>query len=87
MKVTFTLQGLTASAYQELESLIASEKFDYLNKASRCGSGMEDRVKMKIATGQMCDAVELTAKLKRGPNYLCKIEPRKGYKLVTFEIN
>jgi hypothetical protein len=46
----------------------------------------EKRATMKIGTGQFRDAVELNAMLRNPCTFTFKLEPRKGYKLATFEI-
>ena len=93
MKVTFTLKDLTDTFYNGLgDSIVGllnmtdSEKFAYLSKAA---VKKELKISMKIGTSdQFRDKVELN-QIMRNPNarYEFKIEPRKGYKLVTFEVN
>lgn len=91
MKVTFTLKDLTDAFYNGFGSSIVgllnmpdNEKFAYL---SRKAKEKELKISMKIASGQFRDAVELNQLLRKDNlSYSFKIEPRKGYKLVTFEI-
>lgn len=91
MKVTFILKNLTDAFFdgmgeqiKGLSNMDNKEKFQYLNKIRL---QMCDNVKMKIGTGQFRDAVDLNAIVrKETATYEYKIEPRKGYKLVTFDI-
>lgn len=91
MKVTFTLKDLTDEFYNGfgssiigLNNMTDKEKFYVLSKHAKekCL-----KITMKIATGQFRDAVELN-QILRDPavSFSYKLEPRKGYKLVTFEI-
>ena len=47
----------------------------------------ERRVTLKIGSGQFRDQVELNAMLRNPCSIAFKIEPRRGYKLATFDIN
>jgi hypothetical protein len=46
----------------------------------------EKRVKMRIGNGQFREAVELNQIMRAPKSIEFKIEPRKGYKLATFDI-
>jgi hypothetical protein len=46
----------------------------------------EKRITMKIGSGQFRDAVELNSMLRNPCRFEFKLEPRRGYKLITFEI-
>ncbi|MCP3024977.1 hypothetical protein [Cupriavidus basilensis] len=88
MKVTFILKGVTDTFYEGrgdaivgLLNMSDAEKFAYLNKA-RHDFGFS----MKIGTGQFRDAVELNQILREAPAFTFTLEPRRGYKLATFQI-
>jgi hypothetical protein len=84
MKITATLHDLTDNFYAELASMAPREIFSYLNKLK---NDLPHCVKIKIGNGQFRDAVELNS-MTRGPcAYAYKLEPRKGYKLATFEVS
>lgn len=89
MKVTFILRGLTETFYNGnggsipgLLNLSDSEKFWKLR--GQASGDLRHCVKMKVGTGQMRDAVELNAIVKRDHSIAFNIEPRRGYKLATF---
>ena len=89
MKVTVILKDFTEQFYAGTEcgsivgflNISDADKFEKLRKMAG-----EQRVTMKIGTGQFRDAVELNS-MRRGPiDITFKLEPRRGYKLATFEI-
>ena len=89
MKTTFILSNLTDKFYSGFgESIVGllnmsdAEKFAYLNKMR---AGLPSAIKMKIGNGSFRDAVDLNSIVKRAHNVTFKLEPRKGYKLATFE--
>lgn len=92
MRVTFILRHLTEAFFdgageesiQGLNSMSDAEKFAYLNKYRTNGTGA---VSMKIGSGQFRDAVGLNSMLRAPVAMTYKLEPRKGYKLATFEIS
>lgn len=47
----------------------------------------ERRVTLKIGTGQFRDQVELNAMMRGCCTIAFKLEPRRGYKLATFDIS
>lgn len=88
MKVTVILKDFSDAFYEGMgESIIGlfqlsdSEKFDKLKRMHH-----EKRVCMKIGSGQFRDAAELNQLLRSPCIYSFKLEPRRGYKLATFEI-
>jgi hypothetical protein len=92
MKVTFILKDFSDDFYNgfgtsELGSvgllnMTNEEKYKTLENLSFCIKN----VKMKIGLDRFSDRVELNS-IQRGKcNYDFKIEPRRGYKLVTFEV-
>lgn len=89
MKVTFILRNLTDRFYNGNGSSIAgllnlsdSDKFWELRKLAT--GDLRHCVSMKVGTGQLRDAVDLNAIVKREHSVSFKIEPRKGYRLATF---
>lgn len=75
------MKDFTDYFYSEFLSKTNVDKFLYCKKLSN-----EKRVTMKIGLGQFRDEVELNSMLKSDCKFEFKIEPRKGYKLVTFEV-
>ena len=89
MKITVILKDFTEQFYTGTEggsivgllNISDADKFEKL-----CKMAGEQRVTMKIGTGQFREAVELNV-MRRGPiDITFKLELRKGYKLATFEI-
>ena len=91
MKITFTLKDLTDAFYNGMgESIVGllnmpdNEKFIYLMRKAQ---QRELKISMKIGAGQFRDSVELNHLLRKDNlSYSFKLEPRRGYKLATFEI-
>lgn len=91
MKVTFILKDLSDIFYSGrgediigLNTLTDKDKFYFLNKKA---FSKELKITMKVGnSNSFRDRVELNSILKTNPTFQYKIEPRKGYKLVTFEI-
>lgn len=90
MKVTFTLKDLSDTFFSGfggiagLDSMSIADRFKYLSKKSKEGAL---KISMKIGSSNAFrDQVELNQLLRKEVSYTYKIEPRKGYKLVTFEI-
>jgi hypothetical protein len=83
MKVTATLHDLSDNFYADLIGMEPREIYDYLR---RLKNDLPHCIKMKTGNGQFRDAVELN-QIVRGPcAYAYKLEPRRGYKLATFDI-
>mgnify|MGYP003560684088 CR=1 FL=1 len=89
MKVTVILKDFTEQFYNGfgesipgLLNMADPEKFEKLRLMNA-----EKRVTMKIGNGSFRDQVDLNC-IRKSPKaqYTFKIEPRKGYKLATFEI-
>ena len=83
MKITATLHNLTDGFYAEFTSLTPAEQFARLNKLRH---DLPHCIKIKIGSGQFRDAVDFNSMLKRPHTFTAKLEPRKGYKLATFEV-
>ena len=89
MKITFILKDFTDVFYNgHGDSIVGLLNMDNAAKFETCRRlAGEKRVTMKIGTGQFRDAVELNA-MRRLPCAIdFKIEPRRGYKLATFELS
>jgi hypothetical protein len=90
MKVTCILKDFTDSFYNGfgdsipgLLNMADPEKFEKLRIMAS-----EKRITMKIGNGSFNQAVELNQiRCSRHPRYTFKLEPRKGYKLATFDIS
>jgi hypothetical protein len=89
VKVTCILKDFSSAFYDGFGNTIPGllnmadpEKFEKLRILAS-----EHRITMKIGNGAFNQAVELNQIRKtRNPQYSFKLEPRKGYKLATFEI-
>ncbi|MCD9228628.1 hypothetical protein ACPPTR_09020 [Ralstonia pseudosolanacearum] len=89
MQVTFILKGLTDAFYngsgdsvRGLLNMTDAEKFAYLCKNYRDFT----QCSMKTGSGHFRDAVELNTLRRKPCRYTFKLEPRKGYKLATFDV-
>ena len=90
MKVTVILKDFTEQFYTGTDSgsiigmlnMADADKFETCRRLAG-----EKRVTMKIGTGQFRDAVELNAMRRNPCTFTFKLDPRKGYKLATFEVN
>lgn len=87
MKVTFILKNLSDSFYngfgksiQGLLNMSDTEKYIYLNKVRH-----DLNITLKIGTGQFRDVVLLNQIVRSNPTVTFNLEPRRGYKLATFE--
>jgi hypothetical protein len=87
MKTTFILKDFSDVFYDGSESIVGlltmpdNEKFKRLTKMAN-----EKRITMKIGDGSFRDRVELNQITRTPCRYTFKLEPRRGYKLATFEI-
>ena len=90
MKITVILKDFTEQFYTGTDggSIVGLLNMGDAAKFETCRLLAGDkRATMKIGTGQFRDAVELNA-MRRGPCVISfKLEPRKGYKLATFEFS
>lgn len=89
MKVTFILKALTDVFYEgngdSIKGLLRmtdAEKFEYLTKRHQDFP----QCSMKVGSGQFRDKVDLNMALRKACRFSFKLEPRKGYKLATFEV-
>lgn len=87
MRVTFILKNLTEKAYEEIGAMADSERYTFLTKWAF--GDMRHCVSVKYGTSNAFrDRVEANGILRGGnAKFQYKIEPRKGYKLATFEIS
>ncbi|KQB57435.1 MULTISPECIES: hypothetical protein [Acidovorax] len=92
MKVTFILKNLADQFYEcnggsipGLLQLSDEDKFKKLNKMSLLPE-CSHNCTMQVERGAFRDQVELNQLLRRSCAFTCKIDPRRGYKLATFEI-
>ena len=89
MKVTAIMKDFTDQFYNGTESgsipsfMLMSDADKWATVKRLCA---ERRVTLKIGTGQFRDQVELNSMLRSPCAISFKIEPRRGYKLATFEI-
>lgn len=89
MKVTAILKDFSECFYEGREEsgipaflhVSPAEQWAIVKRLSA-----EKRVSMKINLGQFRDAVELNSMMRSPCNITCKVEPRRGYKLATFDI-
>ena len=91
MKVKFILRGLTDAFFDGnsgsivgLMNLSDADKFAELKRHAT--GDLRHAVSMEVGNGQFRDRVELNSLLRLSPSYTFKLEPRKGYRLATFEI-
>lgn len=89
MKITAILRNLSPAFWEGSETLgpgfLCQSPDDQWARVQRlCAEGMAT---IKIATGQFRDQVELN-QILRGPHRKTSaVEPRRGYKLVTFTVD
>lgn len=93
MKVTFIIRNMSAEFFEGFGSAIVglnnmpdADKLAYLLKQAR--GDLRHNFTVKIGSGQFRDTVELNHIMKRPAGFSAsyKIEPRRGYKLATFEV-
>ena len=89
MKVTAILKDFSDQFYNGTESgsipaFLTMTPGDKWEKVRRLAA--DKRVSLKIGTGQFRDQVELNQILRNPVSIAFKIEPRRGYKLATFDI-
>jgi hypothetical protein len=91
MKATFILKDLSDVFYNGNSGSIAglnsysdADKFTYLCKRAAEGALS---ISTNIGNGSFRDKVDLNSMLKGQFTVSYKLEPRRGYKLATFEIN
>ena len=87
MQVTAILKNLSEAFYNghgtSIESFLAKsarEQFDYCNGSQ----GRDLGITLKFGRGSFGERVDFNRDWKTGKPMTSKIEPRKGYKLVTF---
>lgn len=84
MIVTFIIKNLTDSAHNDLAAMTDAERYAKLTKWAF--GDLKHCVSQKIGSGQFRDRVELN-QIMRAPRFAAyKLEPRKGYKLATFDV-
>lgn len=85
MQVTFILRNLTDSALDETAAMAPRAAFDRLHKWAF--GDLRHCVSVKFGTANAFrDRVEANGLLKSDCRMSFKIEPRRGYKLATFDI-
>ena len=84
MKITFTLRDLSECFYDDIKQLSEIDVFKKLN--GYAFGDLINYVSQKIGNGSFRDKVELNQIMRDVKTITYKIEPRKGYKLATFEI-
>ena len=87
MKITAILKDFTDHFYnggETIPSFLSMDNRAKWEKIKRMGH--EKRVSVKIGNGQFRDAVELNQLMREPVDIDFKLEPRRGYKLATFEI-
>lgn len=81
MKVTFIVRNMPDESMQGLTSEALYQK---LHKWAY--GDLKHSVKVKYGRGIFSDRVDLNRIMRNNPKFEHKIEPRRGYKLVTFNI-
>lgn len=91
MKVTFILRDLTEAFYEGnggaiigINSMPDADKFAHLSK--QANGDLRHCVSMKIGNGSFRDKADLNSLVRDGASYTCRLEPRKGYRLATFNV-
>lgn len=84
MKVTFILKGLTDAAHATLAAMPDAERFAKLDKWAR--GDLAHCVKEKIGDGSFRDRVDLNAMMRAPVTWAYTLEPRRGYRLATFDV-
>jgi len=89
MQVTAILKNLSEVFYNgnggSIDSFLTKsprEQFEYCNSSQ----GRDLSITMKFGRGSFGEQVDFNRMWKSGQPMTSKIEPRKGYKLVTFTI-
>ena len=89
MHCTFILKGFTDQFFNGTDSgsivgLLNMSDEDKFRKLCRMAD--EKRATRKIGSGQFRDAVDLNMMLRKPCTFTFKLEPRKGYRLASFDI-
>ena len=90
MKCTFILKDKTEEFYEGTPSgsivgLLKMSDKDKWEKLTRMAN--QNLATLKIGSGQFRDKVELNQMLRQPCTFSFKLEPRKGYRLATFDIS
>ena len=86
MKVTATIKDKSEEFYADLDGMTAKAAFDYLSK-NAYGTYAMHGLSLKIGNGQFRDRVDLNQVLRKPDcSYKYRREARRGYFLVTFDI-
>ncbi len=84
MKITAILHNLSDLFYSEWDKLSPIDKFHRLDKLRH---NLPHCIKLKFGNGNLRDQIEANGALRRQNTMnFVKLEPRRGYKLATFEI-
>ena len=88
MRITFILKNISESFMQDIEERLNADKllaYKYLNEKA-LKSEYKHLISQKIGDNSFRDRVEWNRLLRTSPTLEAKIEPRKGYKLLTFSV-
>ena len=81
LRATFTLKNLTDTYLASLAKCEPRQAYLHL-----FAQRQDLNISLKVGTGQMRDAVAFNDAFKAGQPMTFTLEPRKGYKLATFEV-
>ena len=88
MKITVILKDKSDAFYNGNERIVGLLQMDDVKKFQRLNELVfEGRATSKVGNGSFRDKVELNQILRKPRTIHFKLEPRKGYKLATFDIN
>ena len=83
MKTTFILRNLTPGALAEVSAMEARDAHERLSKWAF--GDLRHCVSVRYGRGSFADRIEWNRVIKSAALLTMKIEPRRGYRLVTFE--
>lgn len=93
MKITVIVRDLSDAFWSGngdlIPSFLAQSAIDRLERLKKLSVDLPRNVQIKVGNGSFRDRVEINMELKKpGANQrmTSKIEPRMGYRLVTFEL-
>ena len=83
LKATFTIKNMSEAYLASLTKCEPRQAFQVLRDSQR---DLGHAISMKVGTGQIRNAVEFNDAFKANKPMTFTLEPRKGYKLATFEL-
>lgn len=91
MKVTFIIKNMTEAFYfgngKSIQGLLNQNDEGKLQQLLREAKGdLKHNITMKIGRGSFGEQVDLNRILRGQHTSAFKLEPRRGYKLATFEV-